>query len=56
MRRLTSLNPSTIDLHLNYAKEKVEEHKILSKLSKLVNNDDSLLVVDRSEALNKIDD
>ena len=51
-----SYDPSAIDSYLQHTKEKVEQHKILSKLHELVNEGEYLSAVDSSKALNKLDD
>ena len=56
MRRLISSNLSVVSSYLEYAKQKVEDHKILPKLKNLISRWNSLTETDREIILNKIDD
>jgi len=56
IRWLISSNHSAVSLYLEYAKEKVNDHKTLLKINSLTTNWKLLLAMEREQALNKIDD
>ena len=55
LRRLISSNSLSVTSYLSYSKEKINEHKIIPKLNKLVSEWDQLSLIEREQSLNKID-
>ena len=55
MRRLISSNTSSVESYLAYSKEKISDHKIISKLSTLINDWDQFPLSEHKSSLNKID-
>lgn len=56
MRRLISFNLQAVNSYLQLANEKVIDHKIVYKISKLINERQDLTSNERESFLNKIDD